>query len=200
MAYPAVDRSDFAPNMQGRMGDDVFDIGWAEGALQDGRPFRMECWGLAGSTGVTVFMASEGIEAFDATAVNALLEASRVITTIDAQELSLHHFTDPAGTPCVSISYIVADADDDYFVRAHPPLTSYTGNGVIGARLDAQETLDEIDALSHELEDDIVAMLFPPRKRSALAEARRAAKALAKAQPKKKRLKRRRFGRKDAGH
>lgn len=188
MTYPPVDRSDFTPNSHGHTGDEVFDIGWAEGALQDGRPYRMECWGLTGSTGVTVFMASEGIEAFSAAAVNALLEASRVITTLDAQELWLHHFIDPVGTPCASISYIVADEDDDYFVEAHPLLTSYAGGGVIIGRLDAQELLDELDAI----------FFIPPRKRSAMAEARRAAKALAKAQPKKKRPKRRKFGKRDS--
>jgi hypothetical protein len=171
------------------MGDDVFDIGWAEGVLRDGRPYRLECWGLAGSTGVTVFVASEGIEAFGAEVVNALLEASRVITTLNAQELSLHHFIDPAGTPCVSISYIVADEDDDYCVKAHPPLTSYTGGGVIIGRLDSQELLDELDAIR---------LFIPPRKRSAIAEARRAAQATAKAQPKEKRPKRRKFGKRDS--
>lgn len=141
----------------------------------------MECWGLAGSTGVTVFMASKGIEGCDAAGVNALLEASRVITTLHAQELSLHHFVDPVGTPCVSISFIVADEDDDYFVEAHPPLTSYTGGGVIIGRLDSHELLDELDAI-----------FFVPRpKRSAMAEARREGKAREKAQPKEKHPKRR---------
>ena len=130
MRYRSVDRSDFTPNFDGRMGDEVFDIGWAEGVLQDERPFRMECWGFAGSTGVTVFMASEELEHADAAQVHALLEASGVITPLEPQPLSVLHFVDAAGTPCLSISYIVANEDDVYFVEAHPLLTSCRpGNG-----------------------------------------------------------------------
>ena len=125
MRYRSVDRSDFTPNINGRMGDDVFDIGWAEGVLQDGRPYRLECWGLAGSTGVTVLMVRAGLEAHGAAQIDALLEASGVITTIEPQELLLHCFVDPAGTPCLSISYIVADEDGEYFITAHPGLQRY---------------------------------------------------------------------------
>jgi hypothetical protein len=185
LTYPKVDRSDYTLNFDSEMGDAPTDIGWAEGVLQDGRPYRMECWGLAGSTGVTVFMPSEGIAAFDVAQVNALLEASRVITTLAPQELSLHHFSDPAGTPCVSISYIVANEDDDHIIQAHPLLTSYDTGGVILGRFDEQLFLAELDAI----------LFVEPRTRSAMAEARRAAKALAKTQPKKKRPKRRKFRR-----
>ena len=34
-----VDRTDFKANFDGRVGDDVFDIGWADGVLTDGRPY-----------------------------------------------------------------------------------------------------------------------------------------------------------------
>ena len=149
----------------------------------------MYCWGLAGSTGISMFMASAGLGECDAAHVDALLEASGVITRFGAQELSLHHFFDCAGTPCLSISYIVADADDEEYIEAHPPLMGYrsTGNGVEPyVPIDEQALADFIDTL-----------LAPElHTRSALAEARRAAKATAGALPndgKKKRTKRRKF-------
>lgn len=213
MRYPAVDRSDFVPNFDGHMGDHVFDIGWAEGVLGDGRPFRMECWGLAGSTGVTVFMASEGLTGPDAIAnaeaVQALLERSGVITLLaphDLQESSLHHFTDPSGTACLSISYVVADEWDEYFVTAHPLLTSYRGGRITGALIDLLD--DALDDLPDDWLDDaeLIAELDAVydaarmRPRSPMAQARWEAKQLARLQPRqarKKRRKKRRKFRKD---
>ncbi len=210
MRYPAVDRSDFVPNFDGHMGDHVFDIGWAEGVLEDGRPFRMECWGLAGSTGVTVFMASEGLigpnAIANAEAVQALLERSGVITLLaphDLQESSLLHFTDPSGTACLSISYVVADEWDEYFVAAHPLLTSYRGGRITGALIDPLD--DALDDLPDDWLDDaeLIAELDAVydaarmRPRSPMAQARWEAKQLARLQPrharKTRRKKRRKF-------
>lgn len=210
MRYPAVDRSDFVPNFDGHMGDHVFDIGWAEGVLEDGRPFRMECWGLAGSTGVTVFMASEGLigpnAIANAEAVQALLERSGVITLLaphDLQESSLLHFTDPSGAACLSISYVVADEWDEYFVTAHPLLTSYRGGRITGALIDPLD--DALDDLPDDWLDDaeLIAELDAVydaarmRPRSPMAQARWEAKQLARLQPrharKTRRKKRRKF-------
>ena len=83
---------------------------------------------MAGTTGVTVLMADMGLEDCGALEVNRLLEASGVITTLAPQELSLHRFVDPAGTPCVSISYVVAGEDDEFFVDGPPALQLYVGD------------------------------------------------------------------------
>ena len=125
MPYAKVDRSDFVPNFDGRAGDEPIDVGWAEGVLADGRPYHLECWSLAGSTGVTVFMADAGLEDFEASHVNALLESSGLITNYLPQEITLLRFVDPAGTSCVSISYVIADDDDEHFAEAHAPLRRY---------------------------------------------------------------------------
>ncbi len=216
MTYLSVDRSDFTPVFDGQMGDEVFDIGWAEGVLEDGRPFRMECWGLAGSTGVTVFMASEGLMGPDAMAnaeaVQALLQRSGVITLLAPHELresSLLHFTDPSGTACVSISYVVADEWDKYIVQAHPPLTRYRSGRPTGAVADPlddalDDALDAFDDLPDDWPDaeliaelDAVYDAARMRPRSPMAQARWEAKQLARQLPqptrKKRRKKRRRF-------
>jgi hypothetical protein len=44
------------PNIEKNPENDVLDIGWAEGNLSDGWPYRMECW--AG------FLEKEGLVAF----------------------------------------------------------------------------------------------------------------------------------------
>lgn len=126
MSYPQVDRSDLVPNFDGRAGDDIVDVGWAEGHLTDGRPYRLEWWSLAGTTGVTVLMADEGLEASDPLEVNALLEAREVITNLAPQEITLHRFVDPSGTSCLSVSYVIANEDDEFFAEAPAPLQPYT--------------------------------------------------------------------------
>ncbi len=125
MSFPQVDRSDLVPNFDGRAGDDVVDVGWAEGQLNDGRTYRLESWSLAGTTGVTVFMADEGLEASGLLEVNALLEVSGVITNHAQQEIMLHRFVDPSGTSCLSVSYIIANEYDEFLAEAHPPLKQY---------------------------------------------------------------------------
>ena len=126
MSYPQVDRSDLVPNFDGRAGDDMVDVGWAEGQLNDGRPYRIECWSLAGTTGVTQLMAEEGPAPGGPLEVDALLEASSVITNFAPQETTLHRFVDPSGTSCLSLSYVIANEDDEFFAEAHAPLRPYT--------------------------------------------------------------------------
>ena len=128
MTFPMVDRSNFTPNYDGQVGDDMTDIGWAAGTLRDGRPYHLECWALAGSTGVSVFMAESGLEEYGPLDVNRLLEESGLITNHDSQELSLLRFVDPAGTPCLSISYVVVDDEDDVFADVNAALTGYERN------------------------------------------------------------------------
>jgi hypothetical protein len=125
MPYAKVDRSDFVPNFDGRMGDEVVDVGWAEGELSDGRPYRVECWSWGEATGVTVFVPDAGLEALSADAVNAMLDAGGLITNYVPQEITLLRFVDPAGTPCLSISYVIANAEDEHFAEVHAALQSY---------------------------------------------------------------------------
>lgn len=80
---------------------------------------------MAGSTGVTLFMAEVGLESSGPLEINAMLEASGEITNYVPQEISVLRFVDPAGTPCLSLSYVLANEDDEFFAEAHPPLKPY---------------------------------------------------------------------------
>lgn len=46
--YPKPNRSDFKPNLKRTHKNDVLDIGWNEGVLSDGRPYRRE-YGILGT-------------------------------------------------------------------------------------------------------------------------------------------------------
>ena len=42
--YPKPNRSDQKQNFVKTADDEALDIGWNEGFLSDGRPYRVECW------------------------------------------------------------------------------------------------------------------------------------------------------------
>lgn len=64
MTHPKPDRSNYAPNRVKTPDNDQIDIGWNEGFLSDGRPYRLECWAQDQFTCVTVFMSTEGLETY----------------------------------------------------------------------------------------------------------------------------------------
>lgn len=62
MNFPKPDRSDYTVNQTKSADNDHIDIGWAEGVLRDGRPFRLEIWAQDQITFLTVFLSSLGLE------------------------------------------------------------------------------------------------------------------------------------------
>ena len=54
--FPKVDRSNFTPNFTKSPENDAVDIGWSEGNLSDGRPYRLECWAQDQITNITIFV------------------------------------------------------------------------------------------------------------------------------------------------
>ena len=62
MNYAKPDRSNFTPNFRKTPENPDLDIGWAEGSLSDGRPYRLECWAADQITNITVFVSRLGLE------------------------------------------------------------------------------------------------------------------------------------------
>jgi hypothetical protein len=59
--YPKPDLSDSQPNFVKTAENERLDIGWNEGELSDGHPYRMDVWCLDGTTNLTFFVAREGL-------------------------------------------------------------------------------------------------------------------------------------------
>lgn len=72
MSYPRPDRSNFKPSDE----PDEAELGYYEGILADGRPFRAEIWWWDGITGVTYIFSKKGLEKTTEDHVFALLERS----------------------------------------------------------------------------------------------------------------------------
>lgn len=58
--FPVPDRSDQTLSYV-KSEDGQLDLGWNEGLMSDGRPFRMEMWATDGISMLTVFFSSSGI-------------------------------------------------------------------------------------------------------------------------------------------
>jgi hypothetical protein len=109
--------------------DEPLDIGWAEGVLSDGRPYRIECWADDGVTMVTYFVSSKGIEEADDDELTQLLEREGILAFAPGpKHVSASRLRDPSGNDMWSINIVVGD-DEDTFVSSTPPLQQYVAAG-----------------------------------------------------------------------
>lgn len=79
MTHPKPDRSNYTPNHIKTPENDQIDIGWNEGFMSDGRPYRIECWAQDQITCVTVFMSTEGLETYSKAQFVELLEREHIV-------------------------------------------------------------------------------------------------------------------------
>ncbi|HWR52769.1 MAG TPA: hypothetical protein VN428_16785 [Bryobacteraceae bacterium] len=96
--------------------NDHLDVGWNEGFLSDGRPYRIEMWAQDQITSVTVFMSTEGLETYAKEQLVELLERERIVTWFEGVFKSAYAvpWTDSAGQSMWSINVVVG-ADDAVF-------------------------------------------------------------------------------------
>jgi len=126
MTYAKPDRSTYTPNFSKSAENDQLDIGWAEGVMKDGRPYRLECWAQDQLTCVTVFLSSAGLESATTEALLALLEVERVIWWRPGATPSagVSGFIDSAGETMWSIN-IVIGLDGEKARADSVPLQAY---------------------------------------------------------------------------
>ncbi len=124
--FPTPDRSNFTPNFSRTADNDVLDIGWAEGLLSDGRPYRLECWAQDQVTSVSIFVARAGLEDLEGTGLQAFLEREQLVQFVSPRRFaSAQPFTDPSGNDLLSISVVVGD-DEERYVAGGPALQRYS--------------------------------------------------------------------------
>ena len=125
LRYPIPDRSNFTPNFSKTPENDVLDIGWAEGFLSDGRPYRLECWAQDQVTMVTIFVSRMGLEDLGTEAVQELLEREDLAHFRSSRRYaSTRSFRDGSGQDLLSINVVIGD-DEETFVSGGPPLRPY---------------------------------------------------------------------------
>jgi hypothetical protein len=125
-AYSKPDRSHFTPNRVKTDANDTLDIGWAEGVMRDGRPWRAEAWCQDQVTFLTFFFSSLGLEQATDAVLTALLKAEDLVRfTSDEGESYTggRLIRDDGGQEVWEVVVVVGD--DDLYVSSSPALRPY---------------------------------------------------------------------------
>jgi hypothetical protein len=119
--YPKPDRSNYVPNEEPR----PVDIGWNEGVLSDGRPYRVECWAEDGITSLSFFFSTLGLENCNNQQFAALLEREGLLTFGgEKRYCGARPMTDASGNDMWSVNVVVGD-EEELYVTVSGPLRPY---------------------------------------------------------------------------
>jgi hypothetical protein len=122
--YHAPDRSDQIRNLSKAEGDDL-DIGWNDGVLSDGRPYRVEGWAADQITLLTFFFSTAQIETYTNAHFIQLLEDEGLIEfSSDERYVAGEIVEDPSGNSMWSVNVIIADEHNE-FTKDFISLTPY---------------------------------------------------------------------------
>jgi hypothetical protein len=123
--YPKPDRSNQHPNFAKTDADDTLDLGWAEGAFSDGRPFRLECWAQHQCTYLQCFFSVRGLEELGQDELKRLLEHERLVRFVSDKRLAEGRLTtDASGSPMWEVNVCVG-IDDELYAESDVPLKPY---------------------------------------------------------------------------
>jgi hypothetical protein len=113
MLFPAPDRSNYLPRRHATQDDGSVDIGWDAGVLTDGRPWRAEAWADAGTTILTFFFSTLGLEQATDTDLAALLTREGLIGE-QSNPVRAHGVVigDAAGNSMWSVSVLIGTDDE----------------------------------------------------------------------------------------
>ena len=112
--YYAPDRSDQIRHFSKAEGDDL-DIGWNDGVLSDGRPYRAESWATDQITLLTFFFSTSQIETYTNAQFIKLLEDDGLIEfSSDQKYVTGEMFEDPSGNEMWSVNVVIADENNEF--------------------------------------------------------------------------------------
>lgn len=124
-AYPKPDRSSHRPNFAKTVENDTIDIGWAEGTLSDGRPYRVECWAQDQVTCVQCYFSSDGLEELDRSGLQQFLEREGLVRFLsDHRYADGRWVSDASGNSMWEVNVVVGD-EDELYAEADIPLKPY---------------------------------------------------------------------------
>jgi hypothetical protein len=123
--YPKPDRSNIIPNFVKTPENDALDLGWAEGVLSDGRPFRAECWAQDQITMLTLFFSVMDLENHTDQMFKDMLVKENLIEFVgDKAILQATTIKDIVGNDMWSVN-IVIGTEDGLYARDSVGLKSY---------------------------------------------------------------------------
>jgi len=108
--YPKPDRSDRRPNFTKTAENDALDIGWDEGRLSDGRPFRVEMWAQVQVSYLNCFFSAVGLEHLGRRELQQFLERESLIRfRSEKRYVGGRLMTDASGNQMCDVNVVIGD-------------------------------------------------------------------------------------------
>jgi hypothetical protein len=113
--YPRPDRSGYRLNLVAESEGEWLDLGWNEGVLSDGRPFRMEVWTLTGMTGAHFFFSTLDLDDLTSDSCCDLLEREHLVQfSPTSRRVKLTRGFDTIGQSVWAVMALFGDANGRY--------------------------------------------------------------------------------------
>lgn len=127
--YPIPDRSKQRVNLV-KDDEGVLDIGWCDGVMSDGRPFRAEMWAQDGISALTIFFSTADLDPEDDAAAVRLAQKEGLVKMKAGAEdrISARTWTDDAGRVVWSVNVVVG-YDDESFTEDSVPIFPLSRTG-----------------------------------------------------------------------
>ena len=123
--YPKPDRSDFKPHLSKTPENEILDLGWQEGVLTDGRPFKGEFWCQDQISMITFFFSTVGLENISKEEMERLLESEDLIKFKPGpRSVRVEKFKDASANEMYSVNVMVGD-DEETLVEGGRPMNGY---------------------------------------------------------------------------
>ena len=111
--YPKPDRSNQVQNFVKSEENEALDLGWNEGFLSDGRPYRVECWAESQVTILTFFFSTTGMESYSDLMFKELLSKENFVQFVtDNPQVSAMPVTDASENDMWSVNVVIGTEDE----------------------------------------------------------------------------------------
>ena len=87
MDYPSIERD----NIDFSSSSDICNIGYHEGSLRDGRPYRLEVWSSNGLDTATIFISNIGLEGKSEVDLVKYISGEGIIDVDDDRDLAIEY-------------------------------------------------------------------------------------------------------------
>src|ERR1700686_479046 len=127
--YPIPDRSKQSVQLV-KDEDGIIDIGWCDGVMSDGRPFRAECWAQSGISTLTVFFSTVRIANLEQEQIKALIVSEGLAAFRPGAPERCHSrkVADDSGNEVWSVNIVIGD-EDSTFLAGSVPIFPYSSEG-----------------------------------------------------------------------
>ena len=114
--FTAPCRVDYVPSPYEPNEDGVMDVGYKNGVLSDGRPYRLECWRMDELLMLTVLFSNQGLTGYTRADMPLLLEGEEILRFVGAGKprLQATQTSDDVGQSMWAINLMLADNRGTY--------------------------------------------------------------------------------------